>query len=723
MNLFDDIEQEINELKEKINQANRDYYINDDPTLSDAEYDSLMKQLVKLEEDYPNLKTADSPTQRVGAPLQSEFGQITHMVPCLSLSNIFSKEEFENFDENCRKNLATDQTLEYCCELKFDGLAVSLTYEKGVLTKAATRGDGYVGEDITLNAKTIHSIPLKLNTDNPPKLIEIRGEMILTHKEFERINRKIESDNLKNQELKDKIVSVQERIKKEGKLSHLINQLISLREERKLYSKRKVFSNCRNAAAGSVRQLDPKVTAERNLSMFCYGTGGMEGITFSTHEETLKTLKEWGFNLNPNYKIIKGNRDVEEYIDYIGSLKNTLPYDCDGLVIKINDLQLQQELGFVARSPKFATAYKFPGLQVKTTLRDIIVQVGRTGALTPVAVLDPVNVNGAIVSRATLHNESEIKRKGIKIGDKVFVQRAGEVIPEVVSVATEERDGTEKEFSMPDLCPVCGGKVLKDETVARCSNKSSCPAQTANSIIHFVSKNAMDIEGVSEKLIAKLLDENIITTPADLYRLKEEDLIPILYPDAEKTKKSKSFRENGFKNAKNILSAIEKSKNTSLSRFIYALGIRHVGEKTAQVLSDIFGSVENMKNATEEELAKIPDVGEIMAKSIAEWFRYGENTDLIEDLLAQGIKLKTEEKNTKEEFLGKTIVFTGKLTLFSRSEAEALVRNLGGKASSSVSKNTYIVVAGENAGSKLDKAKELGITVMSETEFMDLVNS
>ncbi|MBQ0106059.1 MAG: hypothetical protein KBT47_08510, partial [Armatimonadetes bacterium] len=425
MNLFEDIEQEIKTLREKINKANTEYYVNDDPSLSDAEYDALMRKLTDLEEEYPNLKTPDSPTQRVGAPVQSAFGQVTHLIPCLSLGNIFSKEEFHNFDETNRKNLNTDKELEYCCELKFDGLAVSLTYEKGILTKAATRGDGYIGEDITLNAKTIHSIPLKLNTDNPPEIIEIRGEMILTHSEFERINKKIEEDSIKNEELKNKISAVQDAIRKEGKKENLISSLIALREERKKYEKRKIFSNCRNAAAGSVRQLDPNITAERKLSMFCYGTGGMKGISFTTHEETLLKLKEWGFSLNPNYRITKTIAETEDYINYIGARNNSLPYDCDGLVIKINDLALQQELGFVARSPKFATAYKFPGLQVKTVLKDIKLQVGRTGAITPVAIFDPVNVNGAIISKATLHNESEIRRKDIKIGDKVYIQRAG----------------------------------------------------------------------------------------------------------------------------------------------------------------------------------------------------------------------------------------------------------------------------------------------------------
>ena len=680
MDLFSNIEEEINELKEKINKANIDYYINDNPTLSDAEYDALMKELKQLEDDYPNLKTPDSPTQRVGAPIQSDFGKVTHIVPCLSLGNIFSKEEFLNFNETCKKTLALDKEPEYCCELKFDGLAISITYENGIMTKAATRGDGYTGEDITLNAKTIHSIPLKLKDDNPPKLIEIRGEIILTHKEFEKANKVREEEN------------------------------------------KPLFSNCRNAAAGSVRQLDPNVTASRNLLMFCYGLGGMEGISFETHSESLLKMKEWGFNLNPNYKVCSSVSEVSDYIDYIGTIKNNLEYDCDGLVIKINNLHLQEEMGYVARSPKFATAYKFPGLQVKTKLKDIFVQVGRTGAITPVADLEPVNINGALISKATLHNLSEIRRKDIKIGDMVYVQRAGEVIPEVVSVVKEERDGTEKEFNMPTVCPICGAPIITTDTVYRCSNKDNCPAQIKHSIIHFVSKGAMNIDGVGPQIIDLLLDKGLIQNVADLYKLKEEDIIPIYYTDADKYQKSSLFKKEGYKGVTNIINGIEASKDTTLARFIYALGIRHVGEKTGQVLADVYGSVEALKNTTEEDLAKIPDVGEIVAKSIYNWFQNEDNLNLLDELLNCGIKLKTEEKNTKAEFLGKTVVFTGKLNLMTRSEAEALVRNLGGKASSSVSKSTFLVVAGENAGSKLDKAREFGVNIMTEEEFMELVN-
>lgn len=735
MNLFNDIEEEIKILREKINKANEEYYINDAPTLSDFEYDALMRELTKLEEDYPNLKTPDSPTQRVGAKVQSKFGQINHLVPCLSLSNIFSKEEFINFDETCKKNLADYRDLEYCCELKFDGLAISLTYENGILTKAATRGDGYVGEDITLNAKTIHSIPLKLNTNNPPKIIEIRGEVILTHKEFERINTEIENENLLYAKYTDKLKEINSLLKEDKNNIELKKEKERITEEKSKYKKRNIFSNCRNAAAGSLRQLDSNETAKRNLLMFCYGTGGMEGISFNTHSETLLQLKEWGFNLNPNYKVMKSLDEVQDYIDYIGSIKNNLEYDCDGLVIKINDLHLQQELGFVARSPKFATAYKFPGLQIKAKLYDIICQVGRTGAITPVANLanlqeygkidekdyKGININGAFVKNATLHNEREINRKEIKIGDIVYVQRAGEVIPEVVSVVKEERDGSEKDFIMPDICPICGAKVLKDETVARCSNSEGCPAQIKHSIVHFVSKGAMNIDGVGPQIIDMLLDNDLIKTVSDLYKLNEEILLPVYYVDVEKYKKSSQYKKEGFKGVTNILNSIKESKNVNLGKFIYALGIRHVGEKTGQILSDVYGSIDNIKNASLEDLAKIPDVGDIVAKSIFDYFNNEDNIALIDDLLAQGINLQTEEKNIKEEFLGKTIVFTGKLNLLSRSDAESLVRNLGGKAAGSVSKNTFLVVAGENAGSKLEKANALGVKVISEEEFMEMV--
>jgi len=667
MNLFSDIEEEINLLKEKINSANYKYYINDEPDISDAEYDTLMRKLMELEAEYPNLKTPDSPTQRVGAVVQDKFNQITHAEPMLSLSNVFSKEEFINFDNTCKKNLASDDNIEYICELKFDGLAISITYENGKLTKAATRGDGYTGEDITLNARTIKSIPLLLSGNNIPESIEIRGEVILTHKEFEKVNI--------------------ERVK----------------------NNQPVFANCRNAAAGSVRQLDPNVTASRNLTMFCYGVGGMKGISFNTHSETLIKLKEWGFNLNPNYKIFTSLDEVEKYIDHIGEIKKTLPYDCDGLVIKVNSIALQQELGFVARNPRWATAYKFPGLQVKTTLKDIEVQVGRTGALTPVAILEPVNVNGVIVSRATLHNESEIKRKDIKIGDKVYIQRAGEVIPEVVEVITKERNGTEIDFVMPDKCPVCGGEVYKEETVARCTNSKFCPAQIRSSIIHFASKNAMNIDGMGPSIVDLLLDKELIKTVDDLYRLKPEDLSVL--------------DRLGEKSANNIISAINASKNASLDRFIYALGIRHVGEKTAQNLSDVFGTIESLLKAEYEELEIIPDVGGIVATSIYDYFHNDDNINLINNLLEVGITLKVQEKNINREFVGKTLVFTGKLNHFSRGDVESLVRTLGGKTSSSVSKNTYMVIAGENAGSKLDKANEYGIRVVSEEDFIELIKS
>lgn len=672
---MDIIENHIKELRELINKANKEYYTEDNPSISDKEYDLLMKELSNMEEMYPEYKDASSPTIRVGGNIKSGFGTINHRVPMLSLSNIFSKEEFVSFDNSSKKVIADASNIEYICELKFDGLAVSITYENGILTKAGTRGDGSTGEDITNNVRTIKTVPLKLMGDNIPETVEVRGEIILTHKEFARIN-----------------------------------------SERELTGQ-STFANCRNAAAGSIRQLNSQITAERNLLMFCYGIGICENIDFQSHSEILDQLKRWGFNLNPNYKVCPQLEDVYKYIDFIEEEKKHLPYDCDGVVIKVNSIAIQNELGFVARSPKWATAYKFPGLQAETKLENIEIQVGRTGLLTPVAILTPTLLSGVVISRATLHNESEIQRKDIRIGDTVVVQRAGEVIPEVVEVITKKRDGSQLPYKMPKTCPICESEakrdilaIKNDEPIYgagwRCIN-SSCPAQLKASLEHFVSKAAFNIEGMGPSILDLLLAKNLITDASDIFSLKKENIAQL--------------DRMGEKSAENIINAIEKAKDTTLERLIYALGIRHVGEKTAQGLADTYGDIEKIKSAVYEELKTIPDIGDAVAKSISEYFQNESNTALLHKILANGVKISFIEKKHSEEFLGKSIVFTGSLTQMTRQEAQDIVRNLGGKSSASISKNTYLVVAGENAGSKLAKAQEIGIKIISEEDFLNLI--
>ncbi|MBP5274654.1 MAG: NAD-dependent DNA ligase LigA [Abditibacteriota bacterium] len=661
-------------LRTLIEKANKEYYLDDAPSLSDSEYDKLMRELADLEKSYPELITPSSPTQRVGAAPRTGFGQVTHLTPMLSLSNIFSKEEFLAFDKGLRKILASDSPIEYICELKFDGLAVSVTFRDGLLEKAGTRGDGATGEDITANIRTVRSVPLECRAEDFPPLIEIRGEVILTHSEFARINAK--------------------------------------REE----TGEQTFANCRNAAAGSLRQLDPKVTAGRRLIMFCYGAGG--GPVFASQSETLERFAAWGFNVNPDYKVCRSVDEVLDYIDYIEERKKTLPYDCDGMVIKVNSTALQNEIGFVARSPKWATAYKFPGLQAETTVEDIELQVGRTGAITPVAVLSPTALSGVVISRATLHNQSEIDRKDIRIGDTVIIQRAGEVIPEVVQVVKSKRGLLSTPFRMPDVCPVCGGKAERDVlcfkdgepvegAVLRCNN-ALCPAQQKEAIVHFASKGAMDIDGMGPSVIERLLQKDLIRDPSDIYRLTASQL--------------EGLDKMGKKSAENLINAIEASKDIPLEKFIYALGIRHTGEKTAAVLAGYFGSLDALRAAGPEELVNVPDIGEAVAASIYGFFRNQTRVELTERLLAAGVVPRGPEKQqTAGECAGKTVVFTGTLSRFTRQEAEALVRSAGGKASSSVSKNTYMVVAGPGAGSKLEKAEALGVRIVSEDEFVALI--
>jgi len=676
-NLFDNsvpaqARAEIDDLRRRIGRANFLYYVKDQPEISDAEYDSMMRRLQELEGQYPQAVTAQSPTQRIGAAPLTEFAVHEHLVPMLSLANAFGEEDLRAFDERVHKNLGlpVEEPVEYVCELKFDGLAVSLTYQDGIMIAGATRGDGFRGENITGNLKTIRSIPLDLNHSERvkpiPTLVEVRGEAILTHEEFRRIN-----------------------------------------DERE-QSGEPTFANPRNAAAGSLRQLDSRITARRRLTMYCYGVGACRGVDFDTHYEILSTLGDWGFKVNPNVKLAANIDQVAAYISDWHTRKEGLEYDIDGMVVKVNRLDYQTRLGSVARSPRWAIAYKYPALQATTVIRDIIVQVGRTGALTPVAIMEPVEVSGVTVSRATLHNEDEIHRKDVRIGDTVVIQRAGEVIPEVVEVVIEKRTGNEVEFHMPEKCPVCGADVVKPEgeAVARCVDLA-CPAQIRENIIHFASRAAMDIDGVGPALIDQLIENQLISDPADLYYLTVERIEPL--------------ERMARKSAENTVNAIQASKTAPLSRLIYALGIRHVGERTAAALSEHFGSIDALSASDQDKIARVPDVGPVVASSARGFFDREQNQEVIRKLKAAGIDPTEEKRRETETFAGKTIVFTGALTKLTREQAEQLVYKLGASPSSSVSKKTNWVVAGEKAGSKLDKARSLGVPVISEDEFLGMV--
>ncbi len=670
------IADEADVLRRKLDRADYLYYVKDQPDISDAEYDKLMRRLQELEQTYPSIITPDSPTQRVGATVQSELAPHTHIVPMLSLQNAMGEDELRAFDQRVKRflGLDPDSDVEYVCELKFDGLAVSLTYVDGVLAAGATRGDGTVGENITANLKTVKSVPLRIpveagtgGTDPIPSTVEVRGEVILFHEEFRRIN-----------------------------------------EDRE-QSGEPTFANPRNAAAGSLRQLDPNITAKRRLNMFCYGIGACEGRAFVTQHEILSILESWGFRVNPNVCVCATIDDVCEYIAGWAEKKETLPYDIDGMVVKVNSLTLQSELGAVARSPRWAVAFKYPAQQATTVVTEIRVQVGRTGALTPVAIMEPVEVGGVTVSRATLHNEDEVRRKDVRVGDTVVVQRAGEVIPEVVEVVAEKRTGDEVEFVMPDHCPVCGADVerAEGEAVARCVG-IACPAKIRETMIHFTSRGAMDIDGVGPALIDQLIAANLIGDPADIYSLTVEQLC--------------ALDRMGSKSAENAVAAIEKSKQAPLSRLIYALGIRHVGERTAAALARHFTTIDALAAASENELAEVPDVGPVVADSIARFFRQDETKRVLEKLRAAGIDPRGESRDESGMFAGQSVVFTGALERLTRDQAEAIVRRLGGSPSSSVSKNTSLVVAGEKAGSKLEKATSLGVKVMSEGEFLEMVD-
>jgi len=754
-------------LRDELARHNVAYYVHDAPTVSDAEYDALMNELLALETAFSVLVSPDSPTQRVGAAPVSAFGQIVHKRPMLSLGNAFSVEDLQQFDTRARRALGlavpgdaekaaaraakeaeaaalkaeaanrkaeaealraankakrakpsaemegvaditpdisdaaveatqkqeTEPTgaevasensnapqpiaapiaaIEYICELKLDGLGVSLTYENGVFTKGATRGDGQTGEDITLNLRTLKGIPLRLTTGDattPPALIEVRGEVFLTHGEFKRINAERETEGAAT------------------------------------------FANPRNAAAGSLRQLDPQITAKRRLRINLYGMGEAQGFKPQSQAELLKQYTAWGLPTNPHYSVCQDIEAVARFVAEWEDKKNTLDYDTDGVVVKVNDYTLQRELGQVARAPRWAIAYKYPALQVQTVVEDIVVQVGRTGALTPLALLAPVAVAGVMVGRATLHNQDEIARKDVRIGDTVVIQRAGEVIPEVVRVVTEARkEGGPGPFLLPANCPSCQTPVVRPEgeSVTRCPNARGCPAQLQTRLEHFVSRNALDIAGLGERHIAQLIGAGLVRTPADLFFVSKENLLPL--------------ERMGDKLADNILKAIAERKNTTLARLVFALGMRHVGERAASVLARHFGTLEKLSGASADDMDKIHEIGRTTAESVAAFFALDETRELLAKLREAGVEAAGDDgAPISDHFAGKTFVFTGALVQRTREDAEALVRRLGGRASGSVSKQTSYVVAGDAAGSKLAKAQSLGVAVLTEDEFATLL--
>jgi DNA ligase (NAD+) len=652
----------VAQLRAEIEQHNHRYYVLDDPNILDAEYDQLFRELQHLEMQHPELQTSDSPTLRVGgAPLKS-FREVQHHTPMLSLNNAFSEEEVRAFDARIRETLGMDD-VEYAVEPKFDGLAITLTYRDGVFVQGATRGDGSVGEDVTENLRTVRDIPLRLTEAIDE--IEVRGEVLMFNSDFAALN---------------------EMQRSKGE---------------------KEFVNPRNAAAGSLRQLDSRITASRRLSFFAYGVGRCEGMTLpQEHHQQMALLQRLGVAVAHQRRLVRGADGLLEYFADMGAMRATLPFAIDGVVYKVNDTVLQQQLGFVSRAPRFAIAHKFPAEEATTTLLDIDVQVGRTGALTPVARLAPVFVGGVTVTNATLHNEDEIRRKDVRIGDTVVVRRAGDVIPEVARVVIEHRPADAREFLMPTACPVCGSHVAKgaDEAVLRCTGGLFCPAQRKQALLHFSGRRAMNIDGLGDKLVEQLVDDNIVRTPADLYRM---GLLAVI-----------NLQRMGEKSAVNLLVAIEHSKQTTLARFIFALGIRNVGEATAKDLAQHFGSLDALLEADEQALLQVRDVGPVVAQSIVAFLAEAHNVEVIEQLRACGVSWQ-EHESVRGEVLplsGKTFVLTGTLVGMSRDQAKEKLEALGAKVSGSVSKKTDFVVAGAEAGSKLEKAQALGLTVLDEAQ-------
>jgi DNA ligase (NAD+) len=670
----DAIRARIDALRREIEEHNYRYYVLDAPTIPDAEYDRLFRELQALEAAHPELVTPDSPTQRVGAAPASAFRQVTHRQPMLSLNNAFSDEEVAAFDRRVREGLGHPaDDIEYAAEPKFDGLAVNLTYENGVLVQGATRGDGYTGEDVTANLRTIRSIPLGLAGDTRPALLEVRGEVIMLHRDFERLNQ-------------------EQRGRGE-----------------------KEFVNPRNAAAGSLRQLDPRVTASRRLHFFAYGIGACEGCPpWETHDAVMRALAGMRFPVSGERAVVRGLDGLLGYFRHIGALRPRLPFDIDGVVYKVNSLADQERLGYVSRAPRWALAHKFPAEEALTVVEDIIVQVGRTGALTPVAKLRPVFVGGVTVSHATLHNQDEIDRKDVRIGDTVYVRRAGDVIPEIVAVVLEKRPHPPPpRFDILErypVCPVCGSRVVRlpGEAVARCTGGLYCPAQRKQSLLHFASRRAMDIDGLGEKLVDQLVDQGLVKTPVDLYRLD----VPTLA----------RLERMGEKSAQKLIAAIDRSRHTTLARFIYALGIRNVGEATARDLAHHFGSLDALMNADEAALMAVPDIGPVVAESIRQFFAEPHNRQVIAGLRRVGVTWpERREASARTALTGKTFVLTGTLASMTRDEARERIEAAGGRVSASVSKKTDYVVAGSEPGSKLARARELGVPVLDEAGFLALL--
>ena len=674
---IEDVIEQLTSLRNLIRHHEYCYYVLDAPEIPDSEYDKLIKQLQKIEQQYPNLITTDSPTQRVGGAPLAQFASIKHELPMLSLDNVFDESSFIAFNKRVkdRLHLNENEQVEYCCELKLDGLAVSILYENGKFSKAATRGDGTTGEDITANVRTIKTIPLVLTGENIPARLEVRGEVFMTHKGFAKLNADAEKRN------------------------------------------EKVFANPRNAAAGSLRQLDPKITAKRPLSFYCYGVGIIEGSSLpDTHYDRLMQFKAWGLPVSDKVEKRQGAQAALDYFKQIGEQRMSLDFDIDGVVIKVNSIALQNELGFVARAPRWATAFKFPAQEEVTQLNKVDFQVGRTGAITPVARLEPVSVAGVIVSNATLHNSDEIARLGIREGDYVTVRRAGDVIPKIVAVLLDRRPTDTKEIVFPTHCPICGSLIVRDEgqAISRCAGGLICPAQRKEALKHFVSRRAMNVDGMGDKIIEQLVDKDYVKTPADLYKLN----LPTLC----------SLDKIGEKSANNLLNALDASKNTTLSRFIFALGIPNVGEVTAENLVNQLGNLSAIENASLEQLQTVNDIGVVIAESIIDFFQEPHNRNVIEQLTSEEINIHWQDITPQAQttivdspFSGKTIVLTGTLSVLTRDEAKNKLKQLGAKVTGSVSKNTDLVIAGEAAGSKLDKAQELGIKVIDEQEMLNLL--
>ncbi len=657
----------IEELRELINYHNWRYYVLNDPVISDAEYDELFRELQELEERFPEFVTPDSPTQRVGAPIQEGFKPVPHSIPMLSLQDARNEDEIREFDARVKRflNLPPDAEVEYAAEPKYDGLSCEIVYRDGKIEVASTRGDGYTGEDVTPNVKTIKTVPLRLIKEEipVPPYIEVRGEVVMPKEEFEKLNR----------------------------------ELISKGE--------KPFANPRNAASGSLRQLDPSITASRPLDFIAWGVGRVEGLNFKTHSEVLETLKKLGFKVANPVKVSRGIDGIIAFYKELEAKRDEFPYELDGVVIKVNELDLWEKLGTTARSPRYAIAAKFSPRQRTTRIVDVVYQVGRTGAITPVAILEPVEIGGVTVSRASLHNFDEVERLGVMIGDKVLVQRAGDVIPDVVMVIKEERTGKERPILPPKECPVCGANVVREGAYYKCVN-ASCPAKLIQAIRHFASRRALDIEGMGEKTARLLVERGLVKDLADIFYLKKEDLL-----------KLPGFAE---KSAENLLSAIERAKNPPLARFIYALGIPNVGEYTAGLLAEKFKSWENFSKATYDKLISIKGIGGETASSIVSFLKEERNQKMLEKMFAAGVKPQAVEEVKESPFKGKVVVFTGALKSMTRDEAKALVERLGGKVSNSVSRKTDLVVVGEKPGSKYNRALQLGIKMINEEEFLKL---